>query len=144
MGSLGVGEGDAVKLLGPVGTAKVGLGLEASDGICLVSLPQHDGKGLVVLPAPGQVDVGVQEVTEGGRERERSIGKQYAIHIHRVSVCLSKCERFAYLLREMYKSHQYIFSTEPNRTRTLHMNPHNAPRYMCYIYIAVLLYQGSP
>ena len=59
-----MGEGDAVELLGPIGTAKVGLGLEASDGVRLVSLPQHDGKCLVVLPASSQVDVCVQEVTE--------------------------------------------------------------------------------
>ena len=64
-----MGERDAVKLLGPVGTAKVGLGLETSHSVSLISLPQHDGKGLVVLPATSQVDMGVQEVTvEGGRE----------------------------------------------------------------------------
>ena len=68
--SLGVGERDAIKLLGPVRTAKVGLCLQASDGICLISLPQHDGECLVVLPATRQVDVGVQEITDsvtGGR-----------------------------------------------------------------------------
>ena len=64
-----MGERDAVELLGPVGAAKVGLCLEASDGVGLVSLPQHDGKRLVVLPATGQVDVGVQEIAEYGREQ---------------------------------------------------------------------------
>lgn len=60
---LGVGEGDAIKLLRPVWTTKVGLSLQASNGIRLISLPQHDSKCLVVLPATSQVNVSVQEIT---------------------------------------------------------------------------------
>ena len=41
------------------------LGLQASDGVCFISLPQHDGKCLVVLPPSCQVDVGIQEITDG-------------------------------------------------------------------------------
>ena len=52
----------------------MGLGLQASDGICLVSLSQHDGKRLVVLPASRQVDVGVQEITD---QRIRKGGVHY-------------------------------------------------------------------
>lgn len=60
---LGVGEGDAIKLLGPVWTTKVSFSLQASNGIRLISLPQHDGKCLVVLPATSKVNVSVQEIT---------------------------------------------------------------------------------
>ena len=62
--TLGERERDTVKLLCPVWSAKVCLGLQTSDGISLISLPQHDGKCLVVFPASGQVDVCVQEITE--------------------------------------------------------------------------------
>ena len=61
----------SVEDIGPVRTTKVGLCLETSDGVPVVSLPQHDGKGLVVLPTSSQVDMGVQEVTAGRREGKR-------------------------------------------------------------------------
>ena len=47
----------------------MGLGVEASYSVSLLSFPQHDGKGLVVSPPSCQVDVGVQKVTNGGQER---------------------------------------------------------------------------
>ncbi len=40
----------------------MGLGLETGNGVTIISLPQHDGKGLVVLPTPRQIDVSVQEI----------------------------------------------------------------------------------
>lgn len=52
-----------IKYVGPDGTTEVCLRLQASDGVTIVSFSQHDGKGLVVLPASRQVDVSVQEVT---------------------------------------------------------------------------------
>jgi len=60
---LGMSEGHAVKGFGPLGTSKMGLGVEASDGIPLLPLPQHDSKGLVVPPATSQIDMCIQEIT---------------------------------------------------------------------------------
>ncbi len=58
---------DAVKLFAPVRTTKVRLCLETSDGITIVSLLQHNGKCLTVLPASSQVDGCVQEITANVR-----------------------------------------------------------------------------
>ena len=44
----------------------MGFSVEASYSVSLLSLPQHDGKGLVVSPPSCQVDMGVQKVTNGG------------------------------------------------------------------------------
>ena len=47
----------------------MGLGVEASYSVSLLSFPQHDGKGLVVSPPSCQVDVGVQKVTNRGEKK---------------------------------------------------------------------------
>lgn len=63
---LRVCEGHAIKDFGPLWTSKMGFSVEASYSVSLLSLPQHDGKGLVVSPPSCQVDMGVQKVTNGG------------------------------------------------------------------------------
>ena len=63
---LRVCKGHAIKDFGPLWTSKMGFSVEASYSVSLLSLPQHDGKGLVVSPPSCQVDMGVQKVTNGG------------------------------------------------------------------------------
>ena len=80
-----MGKGHAVKDFGPLRTSKMGLGVEAGDGIPLLPLPQHDSKGLVVPPATSQVDVCIQEVTNIGRKHVTN-GTQN--HIERILIMM--------------------------------------------------------
>ena len=65
-----MGERDAVKFLWPLWSTEVSFGLQASNGVRLISLPEHDGEGLVVFPTSCEVDMGVQEVARGRKESE--------------------------------------------------------------------------